>query len=317
MRVWAGVACAVACVALPASASADLLEFTGGTGKQSGTAWFPNAGLRAYNLSVTVNGAVQGCRGDGPSRRCRVEVSVGEFFSTGGFPAGAKIVWGLRYRRESGSWHGACVPDSHNCIFTMPGGMPWPGNPAGGQYFPVRMWARAPRNIYEVQVNWGPITESQGQGAWIGAWPRSKTFRVRYHMGDGLLPSRAVGAPPPEPVPTPAPPASSPAPAPPPPAPPPPQDTCVGHPSDPSVVCTRDGGHIVDVCDRDPDGHYAYARVVTEATHPTFQSPFYDGNGSQAGCENIRFDSRVTGIAVCVQYESCSAIQPTGPQPGT
>jgi hypothetical protein len=81
------------------------------------------------------------------------------------------------------------------------------------------------------------------------------------------------------------------------------------------VVCTRDGGHIVDVCDRDPDGHRAYARVVTEATYPNFQSPFYDTNDSQPGCANIRFDSRVTGIAVCVQFESCSPIKQTGPPP--
>jgi hypothetical protein len=81
------------------------------------------------------------------------------------------------------------------------------------------------------------------------------------------------------------------------------------------VVCTRGGGHIVDVCDRDPDGHRAYARVVTEATHPNFQSPFYDTNDSRPGCANIPFGSRVTGIAVCVQFESCSPIKQTGPPP--
>ena len=60
MKAWVGVLCVLACLALPASAGADLLEFTGRTGKQSGKAWFPEAGLKAYRLSVSVNGAVQG-----------------------------------------------------------------------------------------------------------------------------------------------------------------------------------------------------------------------------------------------------------------
>ena len=84
----------------------------------------------------------------------------------------------------------------------------------------------------------------------------------------------------------------------------------MGHPSDPSVVCVRANRSIVDVCDRDPDGHRAYARVVTEASSPNFLSPFYDDNDSQPGCANVPFDSRVVGIAVCVQHESCSAIRP-------
>jgi hypothetical protein len=225
MRASAGLLCALVCLLLPASAGADLLEFTGSTGKQSGKAWFPDAGLKGYHLSVTVNGAVQGCRG----QRCRIEVSVGEYFSTEGFPDGAKLVWGIRYRKRDGPWHGACVPDSGNCEFTMPGGKPWPGNPAGGQHFPVRMWARAPRNIHEIQVRWGAVFEKK-HGTWVGAWPRSKTFRVRYHVGDGILPSSNT-------------------------------------------------------------------------------------SDSQPGCANIRFDSRVTGIAVCVQYESCSPIKQTGPPP--
>jgi hypothetical protein len=133
---------------------------------------------------------------------------------------------------------------------------------------------------------------------------------VSYYVGDGVLPSgNDPEAPPADEPPPPAPPPAQPAP------PPPAQDTCVGHPSDPSVVCTRDNGRIVDVCDRDPDGHRAYARVVTEATHPNFQSPFYDTNDSQPGCANVPFDRRVTAIAVCVQFEGCSAIKPTGPEP--
>src|SRR4051812_29747342 len=66
-------------------------------------------------------------------------------------------------------------------------------------------------------------------------------------------------------------------------------DTCVGHPSDPSVVCTRDGDHTVDVCDRDADGHRVYARVVTQESYPAYQSPYYDDNDSKAGCANLHF----------------------------
>ena len=75
------------------------------------------------------------------------------------------------------------------------------------------------------------------------------------------------------------------------------------------MVCVRADRRTVDICDRDPDGHRAYARVVT-AESPVFKSPFYDGNDSQPGCANPVFPNRVTGIAVCVQHESCSAIRP-------
>ncbi|CAA9503311.1 MAG: GH43_30 / GH43 / GH43_33 / GH43_3 / GH43_31 [uncultured Solirubrobacteraceae bacterium] len=112
----------------------------------------------------------------------------------------------------------------------------------------------------------------------------------------------------PPPAPAPAPPPPAPAPAPPR---PPARDVCATHPSDPSVVCTRNAGHTVDVCDRDPDGHRAYARVVTEASWPNFQSPYYDTNDSQPGCANVGFTSRVLSVAVCVQHEGCSAVKPT------
>ena len=98
---------------------------------------------------------------------------------------------------------------------------------------------------------------------------------------------------------------------PPPPARPPARDVCAAHPSDASVACVRHSGHTVEVCDRDPDSHLAYARVVTEASSPSFLSPFYDGNDSQPGCANIPFPNRVLRVAVCVQTESCSAFKPT------
>ena len=86
---------------------------------------------------------------------------------------------------------------------------------------------------------------------------------------------------------------------------------CVKHPKDASVVCVRNSGHTVDVCDRDPDGHRAYARVITQASYPGFQSPFYDSNDSQSGCANLPFASRVVSVAVCVQFEGCSAFKST------
>ncbi len=69
MKARAAVLGALACLALPAPASADLVEFSGRTGKQSGKAWFPEAGFKGYHLSLTVNGAVRGCRGSGRHRR--------------------------------------------------------------------------------------------------------------------------------------------------------------------------------------------------------------------------------------------------------
>ena len=131
-------------------------------------------------------------------------------------------------------------------------------------------------------------------------------------QSEGCSAFRSTSAAPP-PAATPATPGAppAPAPAPPAPAPAPPKDVCASHPSDPSVVCVRNAGRTVDVCDRDADGHRAYARVVTQATSPNFQSPFYDGNDSQAGCSNISFTSTVLSVAVCVQYEGCSALKPT------
>lgn len=93
-------------------------------------------------------------------------------------------------------------------------------------------------------------------------------------------------------------------------------DTCVGHPSDPSVVCVRENDALVDVCDRDPDGHRVYARVVDRRSSPGFQSPFYDDNDSSPGCANVPFRTGVLSIAVCVQSEGCSAFkQVTAPDP--
>lgn len=92
-------------------------------------------------------------------------------------------------------------------------------------------------------------------------------------------------------------------------------DVCVKHPSDPSVVCVRKADTIVDVCDRHADGHRAYARVITKASAPEFQSPYYDTNDSQPGCANVTFSSPVESVAVCVQTEGCSAFKQTAAPP--
>jgi len=42
-----------------------------------------------------------------------------------------------------------------------------------------------------------------------------------------------------------------------------------------------------------------------------FRSPFYDANDSRTGCSNIPFPVRVLSVAVCAQYEGCSAVKPT------
>lgn len=92
-------------------------------------------------------------------------------------------------------------------------------------------------------------------------------------------------------------------------------DGCAGHPSDPSVVCTREGGRIVDVCDRDADGHQTYARVQTTGTYPGYLTNTVDENGSTAGCTNRRFDTPVVAVAVCVPYEGCGGFRQINPPP--
>ena len=90
---------------------------------------------------------------------------------------------------------------------------------------------------------------------------------------------------------------------------------CAGHPTDPSVVCARDSAHIVDICDRGEDGHRVFARVVTKATYPAYDGPYYDANDSQAGCSNLHFPSQVVTIQTCVRSEGCGAVTSTGVAP--
>src|SRR5829696_3738260 len=81
------------------------------------------------------------------------------------------------------------------------------------------------------------------------------------------------------------------------------------------MVCARDNFHIVDICDRGEDGHRVFARVVTKATYPASQGPYYDANDSKAGCSNLRFPSQVVSIQVCVRSEGCGAVKGTGVAP--
>jgi hypothetical protein len=90
---------------------------------------------------------------------------------------------------------------------------------------------------------------------------------------------------------------------------------CAEHPKDPSVVCARDAAHIVDICDRDADGHRVFARVVTKSTYPAYRSPYYDSNDSKAGCSNLHFPSQVVSIQTCVRTEGCGRVQATGVTP--
>jgi len=92
-------------------------------------------------------------------------------------------------------------------------------------------------------------------------------------------------------------------------------DTCVSHPSDPSVVCVRNNHTVADICDRDADGHRVYAHVNVVTSGGQFQdiTTGYDPNDSQPGCGQWYTSSaypRIYDIKVCVQYEGCSAWKP-------
>jgi hypothetical protein len=99
-------------------------------------------------------------------------------------------------------------------------------------------------------------------------------------------------------------------------------ETCAHHPSDPdalgsgaanSVVCLKDdpthaGGHDrIDICDRDPDGHYVYARISRYAGDPN-PYIFYDTDGYGGLCRHIGVNpGGIYAYNVCVQYENCGS----------
>lgn len=303
------------CLLAPAPAAADTLHFGGRSGAHRHVTCVADVGCRPYRISGTVSANIYG---RGP-RDYVADAALGIFYSTAALGPDTLLVYGFEYRRRGGPWNRACVRG--RCLFDSRKRASWPGNRFGDQYFRVRLPIISPRRIAEFRLRVVPLTET-GSGRWVGR-RHTHTFKVRYRTCVCPLPSgnRDPDAPlepeaetGPEPAPEPeAQPEPDPAPAPAPaPAPrPPARDVCAGHPSDPSVVCTRNAGHTVDVCDRDPDGHRAYARVITEESSPAFLSPFYDDNDSRAGCANLHFPSRVLSVAVCVQYEGCSPFKET------
>jgi hypothetical protein len=85
-------------------------------------------------------------------------------------------------------------------------------------------------------------------------------------------------------------------------------DICIGHPSDPSVVCIRDAHRRIDVCDRQVDGHRTYARVTYG--NYAYVRDFYDNNGGQSGCGNwwgwtVGPYDWAFAVNICVQGEGC------------
>lgn len=85
-------------------------------------------------------------------------------------------------------------------------------------------------------------------------------------------------------------------------------DTCVAHPSDPSVACLRSDHSIVDACDRQSDGHQVWARV--HYSNGDIVS-FFDTNGANSGCGNYPLAWYSNGFAisynVCVETEGCGS----------
>ena len=304
----------LASVLAPSAATADTIRFSGHSGTQRWVTCVPEVGCRPYRIGARVVANILGAE-----RSPFVAVaSFGIFYSTAALGPDTLLVYGFEYRKRGGKWRRVCVRG--RCLFDSRKRASWPGERGNNDaYFEARLPIAAPRNIQQIKLLVKPLTET-GSGRFVGRL-RSKVFSVRYSRCSGVcaLPSTTEPVPtdpglePPEPAPPGAPPAPAPSPAPPvpPPAPAPARDVCATHPSDPSVVCVRNQGHTVDVCDRHADGHRAYARVITEASNPAFQSPFYDDNDSQAGCANLHFPSRVLAVAVCVQYEGCSAFKPT------
>lgn len=96
-------------------------------------------------------------------------------------------------------------------------------------------------------------------------------------------------------------------------------DGCVTHPHDPSRACTRSAGKLVEVCDRDPDGHAVYAEVQTTASYPAAVGKYHDDNSSKAGCSNHTFQPGIIAVRICVNTQGCSAFlkinEPPAPKP--
>jgi hypothetical protein len=91
-------------------------------------------------------------------------------------------------------------------------------------------------------------------------------------------------------------------------------DICIGHPRDPSVVCLRYYHQRIDVCDRDQDGHRAYARATyyDKRTNTWYVRDFYDPDGEGGYCGHYwgytvgPYDWAFS-VNVCVQTEGCGS----------
>jgi hypothetical protein len=64
-----------------------------------------------------------------------------------------------------------------------------------------------------------------------------------------------------------------------------------------------DSAHtVVDICDNDPDGHYAYVRMTTPAG-AVYNG--YDENGYGGGCYSYFIPADAITFNACVQFEGC------------
>jgi hypothetical protein len=84
---------------------------------------------------------------------------------------------------------------------------------------------------------------------------------------------------------------------------------CAQNPPDPSVGCVRTNDtRIIDICDRQADGHYVYAHVYTQGGSGLWITG-YDWNGSAPGCD--AYNAGGNGIfkfALCIQTEGCGPV---------
>lgn len=79
-------------------------------------------------------------------------------------------------------------------------------------------------------------------------------------------------------------------------------DTCIKHPREASVVCLKAGHSRIDVCDRDADNHYVYARFYILGG--LFEWQDKDGYGGYCGHTTVTPNS-ISSYNICVQYEGC------------
>jgi len=83
-------------------------------------------------------------------------------------------------------------------------------------------------------------------------------------------------------------------------------DVCSEVVPDGSVACLRFYHTKIDVCDRQVDGHRAYARMLL--INGKYADPLYD-NDKGTGCSRYNFPGIYVGRwAACVQAEGCGGV---------